>query len=218
MKYDATDSARPGICIEVIQAMEKADPGLKFTGLNVHASTVRILRMLETHEIDVFVGIGRTPERENRFTWLSPAVFSAHPYLYVRAEDSANFRSMEEITRLKNNNTILVNFGTVQDEYLQAFPGLNVDRGGTDTQKNLQKLMLGRGRFYFGSDLNTQPVINSMGIKTFVRPLSVPFPAADNYVVMPKNLDPAVHLRLQNALKKIAASGELERISQKYLK
>jgi len=174
-KYNTADSARPGICIEVIHAIEKADPGLRFTGLDVRASTVRILRMLETHEIDVFVGIGRTPERETNLTWLTPPVFSAHPYLFVRKEDEANYHSMDEIRHLRDNNTILVNFGSVQDEYLQGFPDLNVDRGGTDTEKNLRKLMLGRGRFYFGSDLNTLPVINSLGIGVLVN-TPHPFP------------------------------------------
>ncbi len=217
-KYNTADPTRPGICIEVIHAIEKADPGLRFTGLDVRASTVRILRMLETHEIDVFVGIGRTPEREANLTWLTPPVFSAHPYLFVRKEDEANYHSMNEIRRLRDNNTILVNFGSVQDEYLQSFPDLNVDRGGTDTEKNLRKLMLGRGRFYFGSDLNTLPVINSLGIGVLVKPLSIHFPAADNYVAMAKDADPALHARLQAALKKLSASGELDRIFQKYLK
>lgn len=217
-KYNADDPARPGICIEVIRAMEKADSGLRFTGLDVRASTVRIMRMLETHEIDVFVGIGRTPERETAYTWLSPPVFVARPYLYVRREDMDSFRSMEAIRGLKQNNTILVNFGTVQDEYLATFPDLKVDRGGTDTGRNLQKLMLGRGRFYFGSDLNTVPVISSMGLGAKIAALPIRFPSADNYVVMSRNADPVIRERLQGALRRIAASGELERIFQRYLK
>lgn len=218
VKYNADDPENPGICIEVIRAMEKADPGMKFTGLDVRASTVRILRMLETHEIDMFVGIGRTPDREKNLTWLTPVVFAAHPLLFVRKDDPADYRSIEEVRALKGNNTILVNFGTVQDEMLQDYPGLRVDRGGTDTGKNLQKLMLGRGRFYFGSDLNTIPVIRSMGISPSVRSLKVPFPAADNYVVMASKADPALRDRLQAVLGKLSASGELERIFQKYVR
>lgn len=218
VKYNAADPQTPGICIEVIRAMEKADPGLKFTGLEVRASTVRILRMLETHEIDMFVGIGRTPDREKSLTWLTPVVFSAHPRLFVRKEDPADFHSIDEILALQENNTILVNFGTVQDELLQDYPELKVDRGGTDTGKNLQKLLLGRGRFYFGSDLNTMPVIRSMGIGASVRALKVPFPAADNYLVMDAKADPALRERLQAVLGKLSASGELERIFEKYVR
>lgn len=217
VKYDADNRDYPGICLEVIHALEKVDPGLHFTGLETRATTPRILRMLLAHEIDVFVGIGRTPERESHFEWIAPPVFSTRPRLYVRREDAARFRSIDDIRSLQDNRTILVNHASVQDEYLQEIPGLTIENRGADTEKNLQKLMLGRGRFYFGSDLNTGPVIRHMNLGGQVLALPVRFAEADNYMVVARDASPQIKARLRSALGKLVASGELERIARKYL-
>jgi len=217
VKYDADNKEYPGICVEVIRALEEVDPDLHFTGLGTHATTARILRMLDTHEIDVFVGIGRTADREARYDWIAPPVFSAHPRLYVRREDATRFRTLDDIRRLKEDRTILVNFGSVQDEYLQDIPGLSIESGGADTEKNLQKLMLGRGRFYFGSDLNTGPVIRQMALGGRVLALPIRFEQADNYMVVARDAPPELKVRLRSALGKLVASGRLERIAHKYL-
>ena len=215
-KFNSANSDKPGICIEVLRAIERIDPELRFTGLDKKATTARILSMLDNRELDVFFGLARTPDRENKYLWIAN-IFSAQPYLFVLANDSQEFFRMDQIQQLSKNNAILVIPKSAQDEYLKKIPGIHIDRGSLDTEQNLHKLLKGRGRFYFGSDINTMPVILRMGILLRLKTLPISFPANANYLAAAQGTDPRVILRLQRAMAILSDTGELQRIFNRYL-
>ena len=216
-KFNSENPDRPGICLEVLRAVERIDPEVKFIGLEKRATTARILSMLDNREIDVFFGLARTPDRENKYIWIGK-IFSAQAYLFVLRSESQEFTRMEQIQQLTQNNTILVIPKTAQDEYMKKIPGIQIDRGAQDTEQNLNKLVKGRGRFYFGSDSNTMPVISRMGLLLQVKTLPILFPANDNYLAAAQGVDPVALLRLRNAMEVLNSSGELQRIFNNYLK
>ena len=55
-KYNLLNTSHPGICIEIMRAIERIDPDIKFIGLEHNASILRIENQLEQGEIDVFLG------------------------------------------------------------------------------------------------------------------------------------------------------------------
>ena len=119
VKY-SDDPAKPGICIEVIRAIEKIDPGIHFSGLDITAATARIMDMLDHNEIDVFFGLARSPDRESKYTWITPVVFSTHPMLFVHKDDDIKAKTIDDIKKIPGDTTILVVAGTNLLEYLTS--------------------------------------------------------------------------------------------------
>jgi hypothetical protein len=53
-KYAPDDAENPGLCLEMLRAVERVDPGLHFVGLDLRAPLLRVERLLAQGEIDVF--------------------------------------------------------------------------------------------------------------------------------------------------------------------
>jgi polar amino acid transport system substrate-binding protein len=215
-KYSLGNKARLGICVEIIQALEKTDPDLRFTGLEGKAVTARIEAMIVGREIDAFCGMAKLPEREAKYTFLEPALYSSSQYLFVKADDTISVNSFEDVKKLGKDGTILVIRGTTQEKYLESMGGLVIDNSSTDTIQNLKKLEAGRGRFYYGSDLNTFEDINSLGLKGKIKALPAKYQPAGIYFIVNKQTDPKIVSRIDAGLKKLHASGEMAKLFKKY--
>lgn len=215
-KFNPENEQRPGIMIEIFRAIERIDPGVKFVGYKAKGSTVRVEEELQTGEIDVFFGLAKTSLRAARYHFVEPPLYTTHSVLAVRADDPVQIMSWDDVRALSENGIVLVVRGTSHAQYLWTQGGLLIDDQAVTTPANLRKLLAGRGRFFFGSDINVAEEIEALSVAAQVRILPVRFWETGIYAVFSRKASPAMVKRISDAIRKLDRSGELKKIRARY--
>jgi glutamate/aspartate transport system substrate-binding protein len=205
-----------GICVEIMRAIEKADPEIRFAFWHKQVPFKRIEQALTEGKNDVFFGMIKNEERAAKFIFVDPPLYSTYNKMVVRAEETANIQSLQDLLALGEEGRVLVDAGTAHVKFLQTQPGLIIDEGGKTREDNLKKLLLKRARFYYSTDLGITYYVKTMGLQNQVKLLPHVFKVDAQYLAFAKTVDAAVVARVTKTLEKLQASGELQRIRDQY--
>lgn len=216
LKYDFRNPLKPGICVEVIRAIELLDPELRFSGWDTPMPLRRIEPMLAEGQLDAFCGLLRSSAREARFAFVEPPVYTVRHRIAVRADDAVNVQSFEDIRRLGAEGLVIAARSTAHEDWLRAKGGLLLDASSADTGVNLKKLVAKRGRFLYHTENALRRYIADEGLGDKVRLLPTIFKEEGLFFVVSNSLPPASTARLRTALEKLAKRGDLERIFAAY--
>lgn len=213
-----------GIAVDVMRALEQVDPELKFTGETNFWPMKRIESGLQADSasgpghIDVFFGLTRTPEREKLFRFSQKTIYSVKNILFVRADDDVKVSSLEDIVKLPGNNIVLANNGYVQAKTVHAVAGLKVDDGAKTNGDNLRKLIDGKARFFYVSELSGLYEAKQEGLLPKVKVLQIAGKDSGQYVAISAALPPASADKLEAAVNKLIETGGMDKILAKYTK
>ncbi|WP_228893286.1 substrate-binding periplasmic protein [Pseudoduganella aquatica] len=213
---DESSGRITGICIDIMRAVERADPGLKFVGVQRWMPLVRITTELSAGLQDAACALQRTPERERKFTYLQPALYPVDFFLLARMDDPVVVNSWEDVRSLRPASVVLVNRGFGASATLQAIPGIVVDSSTTETRLNLEKLIAGRARLYFHRGPGIARMLAHAGVTDKVRVLPTVMLHAEFHFVLGKHVAPATANRLRRVLAAMEQSGELKAIYRKW--
>ena len=216
LKYDFQHPPKPGICVEVMRAMEALVPGLSFDGLDKPRSLARIENELAEGQIDVFCALIKTPARSARFQFIDVPVYTVRHKIAVRADDPVDIRSLDEIRKLGANGVIIVSRGTAHEDLLRAQTGLLLDASTRDTNVNLRKLLHQRGRFFYHTENALRHYIEAEGLDGKIRLLPTVFKEEGLYFAASRMLHPATAAQLKSALARLAERGQLQKIYASY--
>ncbi|GAB3254834.1 substrate-binding periplasmic protein [Chitinimonas naiadis] len=217
VKFDIANPQAPGICFEIIRALERIDPDLKFQGLDQEKPVGRIDKELSDGKLDVFFGLLKTPERERNMHFVSsPALYSIKHQVAVLRNDAMDVSNLEDIRRLGRAGIVLATMGTAFVDFLRAQDGLIVDAGAPSNRDNLRKLLAGRGRFFYHSDVTLKRYIHDGMLEDKIRILPVIFKIDLQLVATSVHLAPEKRARLNAALTTLEKTGELQQIRRKY--
>jgi ABC-type amino acid transport substrate-binding protein len=216
-KFDPKNEKQPGICIEIIRAVEKADPEIKFSGMDAFTPLPRIVAELASGgSLDAFCGLLKTPERAAQVNFLDIPIYSLRHKVAVRAEDTVSVKTFDDIRKLGTNNTIAATQGLVYAAYLQQQGGLTIDDGSKDPSANFKKLLSERVRFYYNAESTLVEYIHNEKLQGKVKILPSVFKEENQYFVTSKTLPAATADKLRAALDKLAKQGELAKIFARY--
>jgi polar amino acid transport system substrate-binding protein len=129
--------------------------------------------------------------------------------LAARRGDLAEVRSVGDLARM--DALVIGQRGGVFTEKLKA-AGARVDDAIDDNAVNLRKVLAGHGRFVEMSEMTLQHYLRSGGLEGSLRILPVVLAEEPAYFWVSRKADPAIARLLGQALDKLKASGELERI------
>ncbi|MES2128315.1 MAG: transporter substrate-binding domain-containing protein [Pseudomonadota bacterium] len=216
LKYDFQHPRKPGICVEVMRAVEALVPGLSFEGLDKARSLQRIESELAEGQIDVFCALIKTPARAARFQFIDVPVYTVRHKIAVRADDAIDVRNLDEIRKLGANGVIIVSRGTAHEELLRAEPGLLLDASTREINVNLKKLLHQRGRFFYHTENALRHYIEGEGLEGKIRLLPTVFKEDGLYFAASRALHPATAAQLKSALAKLAERGQLQKIYTSY--
>lgn len=205
-----------GLCVDILRAVEQVEPTLQFVGDQRWKPLIRAYSEMETGQQDVQCAMQRTAERERRFHFLGPALYSIDYHFLVRAQDPINISQWDDVRRLAPDNVVLINRGFAGGEILAAMGGIEVDANSTNPQLNLQKLIAGRGRLFFHRGPGLQRLLVRTGTADKVRILPQVMYSAKLYFVTSKKLAAFINERLERALFHLESNGELERLMRKW--
>jgi polar amino acid transport system substrate-binding protein len=205
-----------GLCIDIMRAVEQLDPGLRFVGDQRWKPLVRAYSELESGMEDVQCAVQRTPEREKRFTFIGPPLYTIDYHFLARRNDNLTITSWDDVRKLAPDNVVLVNRGFAAGDILAALGGIEVDASSTSQELNLNKLIAGRGRLYFHRGPGLPRLLERTGTSGKVRILPQVMYSAKLYFATSKQLDRRLGERLARALYQLEKKGEMERLMKKW--
>jgi len=134
--------------------------------------------------------------------------------LISRADDKIKIEKLEELKKIKNN-VIVVSKGTIQAKTLKK-EGYNIDESGNNLESSIKKLLLGRGRFVYQSEIEILDIIKKMKVEDKIKIQPVGLKESGRYIAFSKNTSPELINKINKIMKKLKASGKLDEIVKKY--
>ncbi len=197
-----------GICPDIMEAMERAEPRLRFAGHVLGRSLPAIEAGLATGEVDAACGLIDTPQRRRLAEPVGAPLYAIRYRLAGRMDDDAQVRSLDDLVRL--NALVDATVGSAFVARMKA-AGVPVDDSTGDNLRNLHKVLARHGRFAFMNELSLKRYIRTHGWEQRVRmlPLLEEEPA---WFWISRKASPEMARLIGKALARIEASGELGRI------
>lgn len=213
----SADGTLSGISIDVMRAIQKLEPSISFMFEDRFMPLRRIERQLEQGEIDVFFGFIKNKDRLDRFVFIEPPLYKSTHVLVARRGDPINIKRLEEIKALGDKGVVMISAGNAQIDQLRSL-GILVDDRGTSLDQNLQKLLRGRGRFIFHSEIGISEMSETHPpeLTEAIRVLPTRFNEQGRYIAFSRTVPEATVKKVKVALDQLSASGELRRIVKKY--
>lgn len=215
VKYDPDGgSARPGLCLEILRAVERTDPGLRFTGLDQAVPLKRVERLLADGLVDAFFCLLKSPEREKQWRYAPVPLYSIRHVVVQRADDQRHIDTLADLAALSQRKPVLVTRGTVLARRLVA-ADVQIAEVASEREM-LQMLALGRADAIYGQDINLQRHVaeNKLGDKLKIG--RTVFNEEPQFLAIRSDLPAAYEERLTQALRKLERDGTLRQLAEKY--
>ncbi|MDC8784504.1 substrate-binding periplasmic protein [Roseateles koreensis] len=216
IKFDPDNAAAPGLSIEVMRAIERIDPALKFVGQEVLRPVSRIDLELEAGSLDVFFGLVRNQARQEKYVVLSAPLYRQFTQLAVRGDDPIEIQTFDEIRTLGGAGVVGVPRGSAYVEQLKALGGLVVDDGAVSVENTLKKLLKGRVRFVYYGGTVLRKQLHKDGLEGRIKLIPTRFNREDVCIVVSRKTEPKLATRIEQAVQRMRGSGELSAIQEKY--
>lgn len=217
LKFNVSGDGPPGFCVDYVQALQRVDPGLVFSGLDEAVPLTRIESDLAAERIDLFFALLKTRDRVARIGFVeTPPLYNVRHQVAVRADDPVQVRNFDDIRALGSQGVILATRSTGYPSFLADQPGLIVDAGASDNARNLRKLISGRGRFFYQADATLRHVIEAEGLQQRVRILPAVFHADSQLLAHAPSLAPQRLARVVAAMRALELNGMAARLRAAY--
>lgn len=211
---DDSSGGPPGLCLEILRAVERADPSLRFSGLALHAPLRRIEHMLAQQEIDAFFCLLKTPERERQWRYLPVPLFRVRHILIQRVDDPAEIKTYAELAAAGRRKPVLVMQGTVLQTLLES---KQVPTTAPPSEREaLRMLLAGRTDAVYGQDLNLLRNMRDAELAGQLRVAATVFAEEPQYAVVARHVPVETERRLVKALEALERDGTLKALAAKY--
>jgi polar amino acid transport system substrate-binding protein len=213
---DAPAHGIVGICIDILRAMERLDPRIKFSGDQTWLPLTRIYQELASGVEDASCGFAHTADRDRNFDYIGPPLYTIDYRLMVRMDDTVSINSWDDVRKLGANGVVLANRGFSATNVLEGLGGITVDAQSNSPLLNLQKLIAGRGRFFMHRGPGIQRYLARAGVADKVKILPTVMYSTQLYFVTSKHIDPQLKERLTRALIQLDKSGQLASLVRRW--
>lgn len=215
VKYDPDGGPnRPGICMEILQAVQRLDPGLQFTGMEQQVPLRRVERLLADGLVDAFFCLLKSPEREKQWRYAPIPLYTIRHVIVQRADDARHLDTLPELAVASRRKPVLVMRGTaLAKRLLQA--DVAIAEVGSEREA-LQMLLMNRADVIYGQDINLQRHIGDARLGTKMKFGRTVFQEEPQYLALRADLPAAHEERLTQALRRLERDGVLRALAEKY--
>lgn len=214
VKYDPDNKLRPGLCLEILRAVERADPGLHFTGLEQHVPLKRVERLLAESLVDAFFCLLKSPERERQWRYAPVPLYTIRHVVVQRADDANHIDTLEQLAQASRRKRVLVMRGTAIARHLVT-ASVAIAEVASEREA-LQMLTMGRADIIYGQDINLQRHIADHHMSDKLRLGRTVFQEEPQFLALRPDLPAAHEERLTQALRKLERDGVLRQLTDKY--
>jgi polar amino acid transport system substrate-binding protein len=212
MPYCGSDQGRPsGLAVEILQAASRhGAPEFRFH-FDVPWRRAQELIQRPGHELSAIIPFSRTAPRESQYRWLAELFLTqSRFYSYLRP---APLTSMEEAKSVK----VGVVRGHALMEVLQNAGIRQLDSGATDAGNNVRKLFYQRFDTIADSDLIVRYHWKNSGYPADALQEGATIgPPTGVYLAAGLNFPEQTAQRIQQAMERLQASGELKQIQARW--
>ena len=204
-----------GVCVDVLRAIEEIDPDLNFVGDQEFVPFKRIEFDLEEGRLDCFAGFIMNEERQEKYVYIDIPIYYTRNILVSRLEDDVEIKNMDDIMKLEDN-LIIMSTGVAQSFELKD-KGYNIDDRARNMNANIKKLLNGRGRFIYQSEVEILSALKDEKAYDLVKIQPLSSEKSGRYIAFSKEVPSDIIKRVEAALKKLQENGTLEKIYKKYI-
>lgn len=215
VKYDPDGGPlKPGLCLEILRAVEKLDPGLHFSGLEQQVPLKRVERLLAEGLVDAFFCLLKSPEREKQWRYVPVPLYTIRHVVVQRADDPRHLDTLADLAELSRRRPVLVMRGTALARRLLAADVAIAEVASE--REALQMLTLRRADAIYGQDINLQRHVAETKLGDKLKVGRTAFQEEAQFVALRADLPPAHEERLTQALRKLERDGTLRQLTEKY--
>lgn len=215
-KFVAQGAAVAGSCIDIFRAIERVDPGLRFVGDQQWMPLKRIEAMIVGRKLDAACGLVRSDERIAAYKIPDTPLFSVNYHMLVRADDTVIAKNFDDVRKLNEDGVVLVNAGSGAIAALKKAGNLKIDSTANTTAQNIDKLLAGRGRFFYYRIPGLASEIRRGRHEQKVRMLPSVFDTQVFYMVLGRHVGKELEDRIALALGRLNEHGEMKQIAEKW--
>jgi len=213
---DPATGAVGGICVDILRAIERIDPDLHFSGEQNWLPLTRMYSAMEHGMLDALCGLSHLPDRDKKYRFVGPPLFSVRYHLVARADDPVVINGWDDVRKLGRDGVVLANRGFGGVALLENAGVRWLDASAASPELNVQKLLAHRGRFFFHRNPGLQTLLDRSGQAPKLRILPNVMVLSPLYFVVSKHVAVDVADRLGLALQALDKSGELAAIARKW--
>jgi polar amino acid transport system substrate-binding protein len=215
VKYDPDGGPlKPGLCLEILRAVERQDPGLHFTGLDQQVPLKRVERLLADGLVDAFFCLLKSPEREKQWRYVPVPLYTIRHVVLQRADDPRTPDTLAELAAWSRRKPVLVMRGTALARRLLAAEVAVAEVGSE--REALQMLTMGRADAIYGQDINLQRHVTESKLGDKVKFGRTVFQEEPQFLALRADLPAAYEERLTQALRRLERDGTLRQLADKY--
>ena len=212
-KWVIEDGAAQGLCPDLMAAIERIEPRVRFAGYERPRSLLVIEDALDTGRAGAACALLDSPRRRSVAVRLRVPVYEVRHRLAAAAGDNQAVANFDDLVRLKP----LINTARGSAYILQLKArGIAVDDSTGDNVVNLRKIIAGHGRYTYMNELSLLRLIRTEHLEDKVKMLPAVFNAEPVYFWVSHKADPALAPMLEAALARMKANGELARIYDRW--
>lgn len=178
----------------------------------------RSMKEVESEANRGIYSTSRNPQREERFVWVGPIVYSNSCFYRLKSRQEVSVRNNDDL----KNYTVGISRGDIYEMVLKGMGLKEREHYLTYSQKHQDVTMFKRGKLdlMIGSSLTLTSQLAVVGLTpNDVEPVLElnDDTLGGNYLALNKNTDNAIVTKLQQALDQMKQNGEVERIVSKYV-
>lgn len=208
-------SPAQGICPDLLRAIEQHDASVRFV-FETHAQPLRRLeRRMELADTDANCLVDNA-ERRAKFQVVQNYLFSFNYHLIARGDDMVHINDWNDVRRLGKDGKILVVSGTGVVDRLRRLGGLSVEESGKSATANLQKLVMGRGRFFYYRTHDWNNLVQAAMVDGQVRIVPGRLEVVQFHLMFGRHVDRSVVARAERALAALEANGTLAQLRSRW--
>jgi polar amino acid transport system substrate-binding protein len=208
-KWIQTRGQPQGICPDILAAIERTEPRLRFTGTRNSRSLPGIEAGLDAGSLDAACALIPSQRRRRIAVAAGKPVYVVRHLLAVRSTDPARIRDVRDLAH--TGALVTSQRAAVFTDKLKA-AGVRVDDATDDNLVNLRKMLAGHGRFAYVNELTLRHYLRAERLEEKVRVLPVALGTEEAYFWVSRKANPTLAGLLGTTLDKLKASGELDRI------
>lgn len=212
MEADATHAAPYGLCPDVMAALERQDPALKFELDPAPRAQRRIEYDIGAGSKDAMCGLLSSPERLAVALPLDTPVYMISERMVGRSDDTLAVGSLEDLAR--SGALVAVQSGAAYFRKLKEAGVHVVESGGSDMA--VRAVANGRVRFFYTNSLTATYFIKSEHLEGKLRLHPGVLDASPANFWVGKHVGAETVKRLEAGMKRLKRSGELDRIYARY--
>jgi ABC-type amino acid transport substrate-binding protein len=212
-KYISGGAHAGGHCPDILKAIEKVEPTLRFSIDPTPTPIRRIEHEMEAGRIDVICALLDTPTRNRIAHRVSTPIYHVRERLVGRRDAPLQIRSLEDLAR--PDVVVVTQSGASYAGELRA-AGIQVSESTGGSPTALRQVLRGRADYYYINELTGAYYLRAEGLNDRLQILPPVLQETPSYLWVNRNSAPDVIARLESAIERLHRSGELDRIYRQY--